>query len=358
MSFHGLIHLMGFLKAFQIAELSQLQIPISKFMGVLWFIVAILFLAAIVLFFVSDFWFIPATAASLMSTALVITSWSDARFGLIPNVIILVVCFVAIISYNYKSVYMKDVTSAAKINSNIQDSFLTEEDIKFLPVAVQNYIRVSGSIGKPEVHSFKADYEGKIRSKEQSGWMIFKCEQYNFMKATTRLFFMDARMKGLPVAGYHHFINGKAVMDIRLLSLFRVQYADGAEMDISETITFFNDMCFMAPATLTDKRIQWLEASSDLVKCSFTNNDITIHATLFFNSKGELINFKSNDRYAAGDNGIMTRFPWQTPVKAYKSINGYYLPSQAEIIYSYPQGDFCYGIFNLKSIQYNLNPRK
>lgn len=31
--------------------------------------------------------------------------------------------------------------------------------------------------------------------------------------------------KGLPVAGYHHFKNGKAVMDIRLLSLFKVQYA-------------------------------------------------------------------------------------------------------------------------------------
>ena len=129
-------------------------------------------------------------------------------------------------------------------------SLLTEADIQHLPVPMQNYIRLSGSIGKPKVMHFKAEFDGKIRKDEQSEWMPFTCEQHNFMAVPSRLFFMDARMKGLPVAGYHHYKNGTAVMDIRLLSLLRVQYAEGNEMDISETVTFFNDMCCMAPATL------------------------------------------------------------------------------------------------------------
>lgn len=354
MLFHGLIHLMGFVKAFQFAEMNQLQIPISKPMGVLWLIAAILFVVAVVMFFVSDYWFVPATAAALISSALIISSWSDARFGTIPNVIVLVVCVLAISSCSYKGVYRNEIKTAAKQNVIPTETILTEVDIQSLPVPVQNYIRLTGSIGKPKVQNFNVEFEGKIRKNEQAEWMPFTCEQQNFMAVPTRLFFMNARMKGLPVAGYHHFKNGKAVMDIRLLSLIRVQYAEGREMDISETVTFFNDMCCMAPATLIDNRIKWFESTPDSVKCSFTNNGITIRATLIFNEKGELANFISTDRYAYNDNGTMTRIQWQTPLKAYKTVNGFYLPAQAEMIYNYPEGDLCYGIFSLKNIKYNL----
>ena len=142
-------------------------------------------------------------------------------------------------------------------------------------------------------------------------------------------------------------------MDIRLLSLFKVQYQSGREMGIAETVTFFNDMCCMAPATLIDKRIQWLEIDSNKVEASFTNNNITITAWLWFNDKGQLISFTSNDRYAAGDNNTMQQIPWSTPLKDYRNFNGYNLAGYAETIYHYPEGDLCYGNFRLTNIEYN-----
>jgi hypothetical protein len=44
---HGLIHIMGFLKAFHIAEINQLQTTISKPIGVLWLLATILFVLAL-----------------------------------------------------------------------------------------------------------------------------------------------------------------------------------------------------------------------------------------------------------------------------------------------------------------------
>ncbi|MBK8953410.1 MAG: hypothetical protein IPM85_15270 [Chitinophagaceae bacterium] len=58
-------------------------------------------------------------------------------------------------------------------------------------------------------------------------------------------------------------------MDIRLFSLFRVQYQHGPEMDTAETVTMLNDMCCMAPATLIDKRITWEQADSHKAKAIF-----------------------------------------------------------------------------------------
>lgn len=106
----------------------------------------------------------------------------------------------------------------------------------------------------------------------------------------------------------------------------------------------------MAPPTLIDKRIKWLEVEGNKVKASFTNNNITVSAWLYFNEKGELINFISENRYAA-DGG--KQLPWATPLKDHQNINGYKLMKNAEAIYSYPDRDLCYGIFKLVRVQYN-----
>ncbi len=204
------------------------------------------------------------------------------------------------------------------------------------------------------MNNFRVNFSGKIRANAKSDWMQLSSEQYNFIETPTRLFYLDAVMKYMPVAGFHCFKNGVAFMDIRLLSMFKVEYQEGDKMDISETVTFFNDMCCMAPASLIDKRIVWLEVGENKVKASFTNNGITISAWLYFNEKGELVNFVSEDRYALGENGTIAQHKWSTPLRDYKTINGYKLASYAETIYTYPEGDFTYATFTLKNIGYNL----
>ena len=139
-------------------------------------------------------------------------------------------------------------------------------------------------------------------------------------------------------------------MDIRLFSLITIQHQNGKQMDTAETVTFFNDMCCMAPATLIDKRIQWLETIGNKVKAAFTINNITIYAWLHFNDAGELVNFTSNDRLVAD---VGKKFPWSTPLSNYKELNGYRLAGSAQTVNTYPDGDFCYGTFELSSIQYN-----
>jgi hypothetical protein len=61
----------------------------------------------------------------------------------------------------------------------------------------------------------------------------------------------------------------------------------------------------------------------------------------------------SDDRFAAGENNTMKRIRWSTPMKDYREIDGYRLASYAEAIYSYPEGDLCYGTFSLKHIKFN-----
>jgi len=351
---HGCIHLMGFAKAFGYGGVQALTKNIPKWLGSLWLLAAVLFITAAVLVLIKkETWWMVVAAAVVISQVLIFTAWNDAKFGTLINLLLLFTALVGFGTRQFKSRYNKDVTSYLKYSGQFLPALLTEADMQDLPDPVKRYLRYTHAVGQPKVKYFKLNFTGKIR-KQGGSWMPFTSEQYNFTEPSTRLFFMNATMKLLPVAGYHCYKNGKAFMDIRLLSLFKVQYQQGNEMDSAETVTFFNDMCCMAPATLIDKRITWLETDGNTVKAQFTANGITIAASLYFNDEGQLVNFISDDRYAQQADGTLKKTRWSTPLKEYREINGYRLASYAQTVYAYPGGDFCYGIFELDHIACNV----
>ncbi len=348
---HGLIHLMGFFKAYQLAEIEQLTKTISRPAGSIWLLTMVLFMVATVLFLVNDrFWPIISIIAILLSQILILMSWQDAKFGTIANVIILLVVVFAIGQMSFERSYQKDAKEGINRIDLQKKEILTEADLADLPVPVQQYIRLSEAVGQPKVKNFRIKFEGRMRDRTK-GWFSFTAEQHTFLDQPERLFFMKAKMKGLPVAGYHRYKDGEAKMTIKLLSLFPVVNLKGPEMLKAETVTVFNDMCLMAPASLIDDRISWQSIDRTTAKATFTVEDISISATLYFNEKGELVNFISDDRYSVDE---MEQYRFSTPVSNYEYINGHYLMHYGEAVWHYPEGEFTYGQFDLKYLEYNV----
>ena len=252
-----------------------------------------------------------------------------------------------------KKTYKKAVLEALERTRTIKNETLTEKDIQHLPAIVQKYLHSSGSIGKEKVLNFRAEFTGGIRSKSTEDYMPLKSLQYNFTDQPTRLFYIVAKKKGIPAKGIHLYKDRTAIMLIKIFGLFTVVNAKGKEMDQGETVTLFNDMCLMAPASLIDRNIEWKEINNLTVDAKFSNGSITITATLYFNEEGEIVNFLSNDRFETSDGKNYLSYPWITPVTGYANINGYHLASSAKLIYKHPDEDLCYGEFNLKSIEYN-----
>ncbi len=347
---HGLIHFMGFAKAFHYSNITNLTKEIAKPTGVLWLITALLFVAATVLFFgKKESWPVVAMVAVLLSQILIIAVWKDAKFGTIANVVVLFVAVAAWGSFHFEKGFHNDVSAnLEKVQS--ESELLTEADLKLLPQPVQNYLRLAGVIGKPKIKNMRIVFEGRMRDKGKD-WFPFRSVQYNFFDEPARLFFMKAKMFGVSVPGYHRYQNETATMDIRFFGLLPIVKKSGAEMNKAETVTLFNDMCLMAPATLIDNRIQWELIDSGSSKAIFTNGSNMITAILYFNEAGELINFVSDDRTAVSE---MKQYRFSTPVKNYQPKNGYRIPMYGEAIWHYPDGEFVYGEFNLKDINYNV----
>ena len=145
--------------------------------------------------------------------------------------------------------------------------------------------------------------------------MTFTGEQVNtYGSAPSRLFFMDAAMRGLPVDVLHVFVGRSATMPVKACSLVALVDAAGPDMDQAETVTLFNDLAVFAPSALIDAPITWQALDDHHVRGAFTNGAHTVTAELNFNDYYELVDFVSDDRLAASENGkSFTPKRWSTP---------------------------------------------
>ncbi len=90
---HGLLHLVGFIKAYFSPELFSDLVNISKSMGLFWLLTSVLFLYMSSVLYKSKNkdWVYLAFVTVCLSQFLIHSSWRDAKFGTLFNVIVFLI---------------------------------------------------------------------------------------------------------------------------------------------------------------------------------------------------------------------------------------------------------------------------
>lgn len=354
---HGLIHFAGFFKAFGIGDFKDIEGEMSKIVGLIWLAAGILFLVTTLLYVIDQrYWTWVGLLSVLVSQLLIFTAWSDAKYGTIANVILLVPMLIAFMGQLPGSFENRFQAEAEKRMGQVStQELLNAEDIAHLPAPVQKYIRYTGAIGKEKVKNFRAVFRGDFKLKPDGDFRDFRSVQYNFIDQPARLFLIESALYGIPVSGLHRYVGKEATMQIKVAGLLQVVDARGPEMNRSETVTLFNDMCYLAPAALIDGHIEWEEIDSTRVRATYTNQGNTISATLYFNATGELVDFSSEDRAESMDGKTYTNYRWTTPLSNYRNFEGRKLAANGEAIWHKPDGEYVYAKIHLEQIRYNTN---
>ncbi len=352
---HGIISVMGFAKAFSLAALPQLLLPISKPMGVLWLASAALLVASGVGLLAQSSWcWIVALAGAALSQCAIIRAWSDARFGTLANILALLVALYAAFAWGPFGMHAEfERRSARALATAAPGAMVTEADLAPLPALVQRYLRYVGAVGQRVPSVFRARFIGRMRGSASAPWMSFEAEQRTVLRPATRLFFMRATRSGVPIDALHVYDTAAAQMRVKVLGVALMVNASGEQCSRSETVTLFNDLSIMAPAALIDPAIQWRARDDRSVDATFTNGPYAIRATLFFDAAGALVNFVSDDRPAlAADNHSFIAQQWSTPIRAYRAQAGLRLASRGEVRYRAASGDYAYIEFSDLQVSY------
>ncbi len=105
---HGVIHVIGFVANFQIAEIEDVTYSTTvlagrldvgdvgtRVLGIAWLLVAVAFvISGVTIFFSPSWWWSFTLAVTVVSLILTVLGWPDARFGVLANIIILIFLFI------------------------------------------------------------------------------------------------------------------------------------------------------------------------------------------------------------------------------------------------------------------------
>ena len=353
---HGIIHLLGFIKAFYSTEVSMQVLGISKPLGALWLITFILFVATSASLFLNNKkWFYLAFIAVCISQILIILTWKEAKFGTIANVIILIVSISAYGSFRFFQMTQNEATELLKSTTISSTNITTRNEIQLLPDIVQKWMRNSGVIDKEIINSARLVQIGKIKTKPNGKWMPFTAQQYFNIKNPA--FQWTAKITSNSVIhtlARDKYINGKAEMLIKLQGLIPVvNVTENDKINAASMQRFLSEMCWFPSAALNDY-ITWIPIDKTSAKAILTYKAQSVSGVFKFNNEGDILVFET-ERYFGGSPSAKLE-KWVIYMKDYKNFDGLKIPNRCEVIWKLKEGDFNWLNLEITDLEYN-NPK-
>lgn len=339
--FHGFIHLMGFFKAFGIAEIEQLTQTISEPLGLLWLVAALLFIVLSVLILLKQPWaWLPALLGIIISQSLIILSWQDAKFGTIPNVIILVLILFSIGAWKFNRMTHKEVSALlSKVNGN-DVKIINEQMLHSLPGPVKKWLKNVGIVGKQEIQSAYFQQRGKMKLQpHQKEWAHAKVEQYVTTNSPGFLWKVNMKMFSfLNVAGRDKFTQGNAEMTIKIGSLFPVVNVKNNKKTNQSTMQRFLMELPWYPSAALSPYITWEEIDQNTAKATMNYQGTTGSATFTFDELGNFLSVSAMRYKDADEHAELVECIGEA--KAFRVEGGMKIPTEMSVTWILDDGPF------------------
>lgn len=352
---HGLIHILGFVKGFDLKEVKELSLPISKPFGILWLTAALLFLSFVIIYFINiKYSWLLGFVAVFVSQILIIVFWKDAKFGTIPNIVVLVVSIVSFGYYNFQNLVQQETKEILSQNLIKENRILSEEDIRELPVPVKNWLRNSGAIGRQFINIAKVRQKAQMKMKpEQKEWMHATAIQYTTIDNPAFIWFVYVKMNGfLNFQGRDKFENGKGEMLIKLNSIFSIVDEKGEKLDEGSLQRFLGEMVWF-PSLALSPYIIWEQLDENTAKATMTYKGTSGSGTFYFNSNGDVTKFSAL-RYK-GNETDAKRYYWEMNILDYKTFEGIKVPAKMTSTWKLSEKDRTWLKLEVTDIKYNNN---
>lgn len=350
---HALIHLLGFLKAFQLAEINQLTQNISKPIGILWLAAFLLFLFSAVLFiFKSDYWWMIAFAGVILSQILIILFWTDAKFGTIPNIIILLAAIVVFANWSFGRI-VKDEISEMLPDTIDKNEILTEDKISHLPSIVRKWLQNSGAVGKEMISTVRLKQKGQMKMKpDQKDWYTAEADQY--FAVDNPAFIWKVEVDIMPMVfftGRDKFLDGKGSMLIKILSLINVVNSSDDEKINQGTLQRYLGEMVWFPSAAVSPHIKWEEVDSLTAKATMNYKGTTGSAVFTFNENCDFVKFTTMHYMGTGDEAQLKE--WTISMNEYEIYGGIKIPVKGEATWKLDDGDFTWYKLEIYDVEYN-----
>ncbi len=355
MLLHGAIHLIGFVKGFNLAEVQSLQSSISKTSALVWLMVFLLFtMSAMFFLFNQNVWMFLAGTGLLLSTCLIIINWSDAKYGMIPNVIIAIVMMFSFASCAFNRKIARETQEILHTGGLPDQEVITTDNLEELPLPVKRWLMNSGVVGKskPQTVYLTQRFEMKLKP-DQDKWYEAFAKQYFTTENPAFIWTVKLNMSQImQIRGRDKFVNGKGEMQMKMYSLINLGKESGEKMDEATLQRYLGEMVWF-PSALLNPYVVWEGIDSLSAKATMTYGGTTGSGIFHFNEAGDFVGF-STMRYM-GNEPDAKRHEWIISVDDYAVFEGIRIPSKMRSTWKLDEGDWTWCILEITGLLHNNN---
>ncbi len=358
---HGLIHLLGFAKEWNLMSVSQLSgktlLPfnenLSKFLGTLW-LLPFLALMAVGLAFLwkKEWWMYLALISIIISQLLIVLYWPDAKAGTIPNVIIFVAIFLSFNHRQFEHETRREVQNLLADGIESERSVITMEMLDTLPGPVRKWLINAGVIGKNYIQQIYLEQNGKIRSKEGGTWMPVVARQF-FTTETPGFIWNVKGKKGsiFKVVGRDKYRHGKGHMLIKMFSMIPVVSEEGKEVNQGAMLRYLAETVWF-PTMALSKYISWEAIDANSARATFVYRDLSVSGVFVFDDEGNVSAFKAQ-RYYYREKDDYSLESWSVSMSNYQQPAGIRIPMDGTVSWKLKSGEFIYYQMEITDIEYD-----
>lgn len=350
---HGVIHLLGFGKGIGLISDKTLSLPISISMGVIWLLAAVM-LWVFAYAYYSDYTYAWAFGliAVLCSQILVFAFWKDAKWGTIPNILILIVTVLLYGQYQFQQLVRTETIKLWNQNSPRDKINFTDQDIGNLPTIVQVWMQNSGALDRQYIQIGEVHQVAELQmNPEEDNWIPATAIQYTTLNNPGFIWSVTARMnKVFSVQGRDYFVDGKGHMLIKLLSLISIVDERGFRIDEGSLQRFLGEMVWF-PTMALMPYITWEEIDETKARATMEYQGVKGSGIFHFNENGDVLKFTAL-RYKDNVEGAK-RYEWIMNILDYRFFEGVKVPSLMTSTWNQDEGAWTWLKLEVKDIKYN-----
>lgn len=335
---HGLIHFLGAAKGLQWAEVAALHAPMSKVRGLIWLLAGLLVIGTAVAYAIrSPQWLWLGLAALLLSQILIAAYWQDARYGSIPNLLLVLALVGGFLKQSFDRESQVLVTQMEQ--STAQDG-MHYHRVADLPSALQAWLQVSSEdqLEPPTRARLTQALQLKLR-REQEDWYQGRAEQFVHFPSSGFIWLLDLRLPGgIHASGRDRLGDGAGHMEVRLGGAIPLVSAHGGDALSEGSLQRYLGELVWFPPAMRDARIEWKAIDQKSVHARLEAHGQVAEGVFTFDETGRFHTFTCERFFGAGAEA--KKYPWVVEALEYDTLNGWMLPVRCQATWKFDDSEW------------------
>lgn len=294
LALHAAIHVMGFAKAFELAELAQLTAPISRGWGVVWLACALSLLAAAALRLVgSRAWWMLGAPAVVASQLVIAAFWTDAKVGTVANALLVLPLALGFGRWRFARRVERALARLGARAPATPPASVDLDDLAALPPVIAAWLQHAGVVGRPRARAVHVRQRGELQKSPGGAWLPFRAQQWFAVPEPAFVWVVDVHAgPGLSLAGADGYLDGRGSMRIELASLWPVVDASGPFLDQGALVRFLAEIMWFPSAAL-EPYLRWQAIDERTARASIRWGELEASGVFRFDAHGDVVGFEA-----------------------------------------------------------------